>query len=89
MPMKPRHRLPGGLATAGGAGGLARCAALIQMKAPAAPMAAAAGSNSEAFLRAHGARPDKLFQQMADRALDYVMNRFWDAQSWRRVLAIG
>jgi mannobiose 2-epimerase len=33
-----------------------------------------------AFSAAHRARPEKLFQQMADRALDFVMNRFWDAQ---------
>ena len=33
-----------------------------------------------AFSAVHRARPDKLFQQMADRALDFVMNRFWDAQ---------
>ncbi len=35
----------------------------------------------------HQARPDKLFRQMADRAYDYVMNRFWDTQQggafWR------
>jgi mannobiose 2-epimerase len=33
-----------------------------------------------AFSTVHRARPDKLFQQMAGRALDYVMNRFWDTQ---------
>jgi cellobiose epimerase len=33
-----------------------------------------------AFSAVHRARPDKLFQQMADRALDYVMNHFWDTQ---------
>ncbi len=33
-----------------------------------------------AFSAVHRARPEKLFQQMADRALDIVMNRFWDAQ---------
>jgi mannobiose 2-epimerase len=33
-----------------------------------------------AFSAVHRARPEKLFQQMADRALDFVMNRFWDAQ---------
>ncbi len=40
-----------------------------------------------AFSAVHRVRPEKLFQQMADRAVDYVMNRFWDAQSggafWR------
>jgi mannobiose 2-epimerase len=33
-----------------------------------------------AFSAVHRARPEKLFQQMAGRALDFVMNRFWDAQ---------
>ena len=33
-----------------------------------------------AFSAVHQARPDKLFRQMADRAFDYVMNRFWDTQ---------
>jgi len=33
-----------------------------------------------AFSAVHQARPDPLFRQMADRAFDYVMNRFWDAQ---------
>ncbi len=33
-----------------------------------------------AFSAVHRARPDKLFQQIANRAFDYVMNRFWDAQ---------
>jgi mannobiose 2-epimerase len=33
-----------------------------------------------AFSAVHRARPEKLFQTMADRALDFVMNRFWDAQ---------
>ena len=33
-----------------------------------------------AFSAAHRARPDALLRQMADRAFDYVMNRFWDAQ---------
>ena len=33
-----------------------------------------------AFSAVHQARPDKLFRQMAERAFDYVMNRFWDAQ---------
>ena len=33
-----------------------------------------------AFSAVHRARPEKLFQQMADRAFDYVMNRFWDTQ---------
>ena len=31
-----------------------------------------------AFSAVHRARPEKLFQQMADRALDFVMNRSWD-----------
>jgi mannobiose 2-epimerase len=33
-----------------------------------------------AFSAVHRARPDKLFQQMAGRAFDFVMNHFWDAQ---------
>jgi mannobiose 2-epimerase len=33
-----------------------------------------------AFSAVHRARPEKLFQQMADRAFDFVMNHFWDAQ---------
>jgi mannobiose 2-epimerase len=33
-----------------------------------------------AFSAVHRVRPEKLFQQMAGRALDFVMNRFWDAQ---------
>jgi mannobiose 2-epimerase len=33
-----------------------------------------------AFSAVHQARPDKLFRQMANRAFDYVMNRFWDSQ---------
>ena len=33
-----------------------------------------------AFSAVHRVRPEKLFQQMADRAFDYVMNRFWDTQ---------
>jgi mannobiose 2-epimerase len=33
-----------------------------------------------AFSAVHRARPEALFQGMADRALDFVMNRFWDAQ---------
>ena len=33
-----------------------------------------------AFSAVHRARPEKLFQQMAERALDFVVNRFWDAQ---------
>jgi mannobiose 2-epimerase len=33
-----------------------------------------------AFSAVHRARPEKLFQPMAGRALDFVMNRFWDAQ---------
>jgi mannobiose 2-epimerase len=32
------------------------------------------------FSAVHQTRPDPLFRQMADRAFDYVMNRFWDAQ---------
>jgi len=32
-----------------------------------------------AFSAVHRERPEKLFRQMADRALDWVMNRFWDA----------
>jgi mannobiose 2-epimerase len=33
-----------------------------------------------AFSAVHQARPDALFKQMAGRAFDFVMNRFWDAQ---------
>ncbi|MEI9865982.1 MAG: AGE family epimerase/isomerase [Limisphaerales bacterium] len=33
-----------------------------------------------AFSAVHRARPGKLFQQMADRAFDFVMNKFWDAR---------
>ena len=33
-----------------------------------------------AFSAVHQARPDPLYRQMAERAFDYVMNRFWDAQ---------
>ena len=33
-----------------------------------------------AFSAVHQTRPEKLFRQMADRALDCVMNRFWDAE---------
>ena len=33
-----------------------------------------------AFSAVHRARPEKLFQQMAGRAFDFVMNHFWDAQ---------
>jgi cellobiose epimerase len=33
-----------------------------------------------AFSAVHQTRPEKLFRQMADRAFDYVMNRFWDTQ---------
>jgi cellobiose epimerase len=33
-----------------------------------------------AFSAVHQAHPEKLFRQMADRAFDCVMNRFWDAQ---------
>ena len=32
------------------------------------------------FSAVHRARPEKIFQQMADRAFDYLMNRFWDAR---------
>jgi cellobiose epimerase len=33
-----------------------------------------------AFSAVYQARPDALFKQMADRAFDFVMNRFWDVQ---------
>ena len=33
-----------------------------------------------AFSAVHRAKPDALYRQMADRALDVVMNRFWDSQ---------
>ncbi|HYA79291.1 MAG TPA: AGE family epimerase/isomerase, partial [Candidatus Nitrosopolaris sp.] len=33
-----------------------------------------------AFSAVHRERPEKLFRQMADRAFDYVMDRFWDTQ---------
>jgi cellobiose epimerase len=33
-----------------------------------------------AFSAAHRARPEKFFQQMAERAFDFVMNKFWDAK---------
>ena len=33
-----------------------------------------------AFSAVHRARPEPLFRQMADRALDVVMNHFWDNQ---------
>jgi cellobiose epimerase len=33
-----------------------------------------------AFSAVHQERAGKLFQDMADRAFDYVMNRFWDSQ---------
>jgi mannobiose 2-epimerase len=33
-----------------------------------------------AFSAVHRVRPENKFQQMAGRALDFVMNRFWDAQ---------
>ncbi len=33
-----------------------------------------------AFSAAHRERPEAIYRQMADRALDFVMNRFWDAQ---------
>ena len=32
------------------------------------------------FAAVHEARQENLFREMADRALDWVMNRFWDAQ---------
>lgn len=32
-----------------------------------------------AFAAVHRARPDPLYRQMAERAFDIVMNRFWDA----------
>jgi mannobiose 2-epimerase len=33
-----------------------------------------------AFSAVHQARPDRIVRQMADRAFDYVMDRFWDTQ---------
>ncbi len=40
-----------------------------------------------AFSAVYQVHPEKLFRQMADRAFDYVMNRFWDPQQggafWR------
>jgi len=33
-----------------------------------------------AFSAVHRARPDPLYRQMAERALDVVMNQFWDAR---------
>lgn len=33
-----------------------------------------------AFSAVHRAKPDALYRKMAERAFDYVMNRFWDAQ---------
>jgi cellobiose epimerase len=33
-----------------------------------------------AFSAVHRVKPDLLFKQMADRAFDYVMNKFWDAK---------
>lgn len=40
-----------------------------------------------AFSAVHGARPNAVYRQMADRAFEYVMTRFWDAQQggafWR------
>ena len=33
-----------------------------------------------AFSAIHRFRPDPLYRQMADRAFDFVMNRFWDEQ---------
>jgi cellobiose epimerase len=39
------------------------------------------------FSAVHRFRPDPLYRQMADRALDFLMNRFWDEQDggafWR------
>jgi cellobiose epimerase len=32
------------------------------------------------FSAVHRAKPDALYSKMADRAFDYVMNRFWDPQ---------
>jgi cellobiose epimerase len=32
------------------------------------------------FSAVHRFRPDPLYRQMADRAFDFVMNRFWDHQ---------
>jgi cellobiose epimerase len=40
-----------------------------------------------AFSAVHRAKTDPLYKQMADRAFDFVMNKFWDAESggafWR------
>ena len=33
-----------------------------------------------AFSAVHRARPDPIYHQMAERAFDFVMNRFWDAK---------
>ena len=33
-----------------------------------------------AFAAVHQAKPDALYRQMAERAFDYVINRFWDAK---------
>jgi cellobiose epimerase len=33
-----------------------------------------------AFSAVHQVKPDPLYRQMAERAFDYVMNRFWDTQ---------
>src|SRR5690242_15976030 len=33
-----------------------------------------------AFSAVHRARPDPIYHQMADRAFDFVMNRFWDTE---------
>ena len=33
-----------------------------------------------AFSAVHRTRPEKLFRQMAERAYEFVMNRFWDGQ---------
>jgi mannobiose 2-epimerase len=33
-----------------------------------------------AFSAVHRVRPEKHFKQMADRAFDFVMNKFWDAE---------
>jgi mannobiose 2-epimerase len=34
-----------------------------------------------AFSAVHRARPEALYRRMADRAVDFVMNRFWDARN--------
>ena len=42
-----------------------------------------------AFSAVYQRQPDKLFQQMAGRAFNFVMDKFWDVQARRRVLAAG